>query len=294
LAARLRETTGIDVGLWREGVARVATEQTDALGLQAKVAWQQKQGYAAEWLGAGELKHRWPWMGPALGALWAPRDGALDPERLVEALLAEARRLGATVVCDRVTSLLAGGARVQGVIGAADSYSAPEVVIAAGAWSGLIQGIPRSIPVHPVRGQMAAVPWPQGVDRAIMYHRDCYLLARGSEAILGSTMEYVGFDPTVTQAGLARILAGTMALCPGLIRAKLRRSWAGLRPVTPDGLPIIGREPALEGLWYATGHGRNGILLAGITGVLVAQLISGEQPGQALGAFAPGRFDRSR
>ncbi|HEV2084170.1 MAG TPA: FAD-dependent oxidoreductase, partial [Gemmatimonadales bacterium] len=97
-------------------------------------------------------------------------------------------------------------------------------------------------------------------------------------------------QPEVTPDGIARIFAATMALCPGLVRGKLRRTWAGLRPVTPDGLPIIGPEPRLPGLWYATGHGRNGILMAGITGVLVRQLLDGQQPLKDLRVLSPGRF----
>jgi glycine oxidase len=94
----------------------------------------------------------------------------------------------------------------------------------------------------------------------------------------------------VTPDGIARILAATVTLCPGLVRGKLRRTWAGLRPVTPDGLPIIGPEPRLPGLWYATGHGRNGILMAGITGLLVRQLLDGQQPLEDLRALSPSRF----
>jgi glycine oxidase len=293
LATALHETTGIDIGLWREGIARVATESTEATILQAKVAWQQQQGYACEWLDADQLRRRWPWLGPAVGALWAPRDGALDPERLVRALLTDAKRLGATVVDDRVIAIDESGNRVGGVRGEAGRYSAPEVVLAAGAWSGLVNNLPRQLPVRPVRGQMAALPWPQGVERAIVYRNDCYILARGGEAILGSTMEEVGFRPEVTSAGLAGILSATVSLCPALIRAKVRRTWAGLRPMTPDGLPVIGAEPRLPGLWYATGHGRNGILLAGLTGVLLRQLVGGEQPSQDLTAFTPARFATS-
>jgi glycine oxidase len=290
LAPALHETTGIDIGLWREGIARVATESTEATTLQAKVAWQQRQGYACEWLDADQLRRRWPWLGPSVGALWAPGDGALDPERLVRALLTDAKRLGARVVDDRVTAIAENGGRVVGVKGEAGEYRAPEVVLAAGAWSGLIQNLPRRLPVGPVRGQMAALPWPQGVERAIVYRNDCYILARGGEAIVGSTMEEVGFRPEVTSAGLAGILAATLSLCPALLRAKVRRTWAGLRPMTPDGLPVIGAEPRLPGLWYATGHGRNGILLAGLTGALVRQLIDREQPSQDLTAFTPARF----
>jgi glycine oxidase len=290
LAEALRETTGIDLGLWREGIARIATDQPEAAGLRAKVAWQRERGYPCEWLDRDELNRRWPWLGPAVGALWAPRDGALDPARLVQALLADAKRLGASIVSDKVSGIQVQGGSVSGVTGQHDRYSAPEVVVAAGAWSGLLEGLPRAIPVQPVRGQMAAVPWPSGIAHAILYNRDSYLLARGTEAILGSTMEYAGFNPEVTSAGLAQILSATLALCPGLLRAKIRRSWAGLRPVTPDGLPLIGKEPELRGLWYATGHGRNGILLAGLTGRLISQLISGERPPQDLRHFAPERF----
>ena len=292
LAAALRESTGIDVALWRDGIARVATEPADAASLRAKVAWQQEQGYSSAWLNREELQRRWPWLGPAIGALWAPHDGALDPERLVEALLFDAARLGATVVRDRVIGVLSLSSGVEGVRGEISRYAAPEVIIAAGAWSGLIQELPRPLPVQPIRGQMVAVPWPEGVDPAILYHKDAYILARGREAILGSTMEHAGFHSEVTPDGLARILSATMTLCPGLIRAKVHRSWAGLRPMTPDGLPVIGREPDLPGLWYATGHGRNGILLAGLTGVIMATLINGQEPGHDLRPFAPDRFRR--
>ncbi len=290
LAAALREATGIDLGLWQEGIARVATDESEVASLQNTVGWQQRQGYPTQWLDEHELRHRWPWLGPAAGALWAPRDGALDPDRLVHALLADAKRRGATVLQDRATAVLTAGSAAAGVTGERDSYAAPEVVVAAGAWTGLLEGLPRRIPVQPVRGQMAALPWPEGIGRAIVYNKDCYLLARGNEAVLGSTMEYVGFNAEVTPAGLAKIFSNTMALCPALVRAKMRRSWAGLRPVTPDGLPIIGEEPKLRGLWYATGHGRNGILLAGLTGVLIAQLMNGEPPSHDLQRFAPDRF----
>lgn len=293
LAADLHQKTGIDLGLWREGIARVATDPAEAASLQTKVAWQQRRGYACEWLELAELRHRWPWLGPAVGALWAPHEGALDPDRLVRALLTDAQRRGTSLVRDRVVGIDQGGGRVVGVSGEGAHYLAPDVVLAAGAWSGLISGLPRHLPVEPVRGQMAALPWPAGVPRAIVYNKDCYILARGDEAILGSTMEHVGFQSEVTAGGLARIFAATIALCPGLIRAKLRRSWAGLRPVTPDGLPIIGPDPELPGLWYATGHGRNGILLAGLTGVLLRQLLGGEPPSQDLTAFTPARFATS-
>jgi glycine oxidase len=292
LAAELLETTGIDLGLWREGIARVAVDKGEAENLQSKVAWQRARGYPCEWLQSPELRRRWPWLGPAIGALWAPRDGALIPERLVQALLADAQQRGAAIRDGRVTGLETEHGRVSGVRTETGRYAAPDVVIAAGAWSGQMQGLPRHLPVEPVRGQMAALPWPATMPRAIVYHKDSYLLARGDEAILGSTMEQVGFHPEVTAEGVARIVSSTIALCPGLVRARVRRTWAGLRPMTPDRLPVLGPEPELPGLWYATGHGRNGILLAGLTGRLIAQLIDRKPVELDIRGLAPERFAR--
>jgi glycine oxidase len=291
LAAALRETTGIDVGLWQKGIVRIATGEAEAAALKAKVDWQRNHGFSTEWLDDRELSQRWPWLGPAMGALWAPLDGSLDPGRLVPALLADAERLGAVVVKDRAVAISVEGMRATGVTGERDHFAAPEVIIAAGAWSPLIQSLPRPLPVQPVRGQMVALAWPPGAGRAIVYHNDVYLLSRDGEAIVGSTMEPVGFRPEVTPDGLSRLFAAAISLSPALLRAKIRRSWAGLRPITPDGLPIIGREPKLEGLWYATGHGRNGILLAGITGVILARLLGGDQPPAPIQLCAPERFD---
>ena len=290
LAEELRETTGIDLGLWRQGIACVAANEAEAAALRSRCAWQRQHGHLADWLDAEEVKARWPWLGSTAGALWAAREGALEPERLVAALLADAERLGAVQAQDTVLALDQRGERVVGVIGEGGRYAAADVVLAAGAWSGTIEGVPRPVTVAPVRGQMAALPWPEGARRAIVYGHDCYIMPRGDEAIVGSTMEYVGFRPEVTSAGLARIFSGVTALCPALTSAAVRRTWAGLRPVTPDGLPLIGPEPRLTGLWYATGHGRNGILLAGITGLILRQLITGEPTVEAIEAFAPDRF----
>jgi glycine oxidase len=290
LAASLRESTGVDIGLWQEGIARVAADRQEAEELRTKVTSQQQEGYIAAWLETGEVQARWPWLGPTAGALWSERDGALDPVLLVQALLEDLRRLGGVVLQERVTAIEQAAGRISAVVTDKGTHATLDVIVAAGAWSGQLGGLPRIIPVLPIRGQMAALPWPAGVGRAIVYHRDSYLLARGNEAILGSTMEQVGFNPQVTPEGVARIFAASIALCPGLTRAKVRRTWAGLRPVTPDGLPIIGPEPRLPGLWYATGHGRNGILLAGLTGRVIRELLDHQDSLPEVRAFSATRF----
>ncbi len=290
LAEELLESTGIGIGLWQEGIAAVAAGEPEAAELRSRVAWQRQHGLLSDWLDADEVSVRWPWLGSTQGALWAPHEGALEPLKLVEALLADAVRNGAEVVADRALALECRADRVSAVVGERGRHAAGDVVIAAGAWSPMIEGLPRPLSVAPVRGQMAALPWPEGARRAIIYGRDCYIVARGAEAIVGSTMEYAGFNTEVTSAGLGRIFAGATALCPALNRAEVRRTWSGLRPMTPDGQPILGPEPRLQGLWYATGHGRNGILLAGLTGLLLKQLVSGEAVAEDLAAFSPARF----
>lgn len=290
LSRELAETTGIDIGLWQEGIAQVAQDEDAADTLKSKVAWQRQQGHLCDWLAADEVATRWPWLGATHGALWAPEEGALDPVALVEGLVADARQAGARVVHDTVTRLEQRGNKIIGVAGK-QVYHTDNVVIAAGAWSGRLDGLPRPISVEPIRGQMAALPWPETIEPSIIYGHSGYLIARGGEALIGSTMEYAGFEPEVTSAGLARIFAGATELCPELARQQVTRTWAGLRPVTPDGVPIVGREASVEGLWIATGHGRNGILLAGITGLTVAQMMAGEPTTvEDIEPLDPGRF----
>jgi glycine/D-amino acid oxidase-like deaminating enzyme len=118
------------------------------------------------------------------------------------------------------------------------------------------------------------------------------VLSRGSEALAGSTMEFAGFDASVTESGIERILACLATLCPPLSGVRPLRTWAGLRPVTPDGLPIVGPAPGIEGLWYATGHGRNGILLAAITGRIISQLVARTPTHEDVSLLSPERYWR--
>src|SRR5438445_255018 len=157
-----------------------------------------------------------------------------------------------------------------------------------GCWAGELRGLPRPRPVGAVRGQMAAVPWPGGPP-AILYRDHCYVLARGGAALLGSTMERAGFDSRVTNEGLAQIFRGAARLLPRLETQPVERMWAGLRPGTPDGRPILGSDPDVQRLWYATGHGRNGVLLASLTGEITGDLLA---RGDTDVDIAPLRVDR--
>lgn len=292
LAPALLEETGVDIDLWTDGILTLAFTDTDVTRLKDTIAWQRQQGFRAEWLSSDELRQRCPGTSPsALGAALAAEDGALDPLALTAALLKSATGRGARVQRGkRIDELVIGGTRVTALRTGKRKLPAGAVLIAAGCWSGRIGGLPRPLSVEPVRGQLAAFDWPPDEPPAIVYADHGYVLKRGDEAIAGTTMEHVGFDATVTDEGLAPVLASARRVYPALERAAVRRRWAGLRPATPDGRPLIGRDPTVANLWYATGHGRQGILLAGLTGELIADLYTGESLEQDLTPLDPGRF----
>lgn len=290
LAPALAESTGIDVGLWREGVASLAFDESTAERLRDGVAHQRQAGLRCDWLDPADMAERYPAAAPCLGALFAPEDGAVNAPALSRALLVDARRRGVqvlTATVNRITTILG---RVTGVETSVGKIRAEHVVIAAGAWSPRIEGLPRTLLVEPVRGQMAAAPWPVGVPRAILYAEHGYVLTRDGEALIGSTMERVGFDSSVTEDGTRQLTEIARRLLPVIASHPPTRTWAGLRPVTPDGRPIVGADPDVRGLWYATGHGRNGVLLAGLTGEIIASLVTTGASEMEIASLAPERF----
>jgi glycine oxidase len=275
LAPALQEATGIDIGFWRSGIAAFAFDEAAASRLKEEVARQRQAGLRCDWLEGEDVRERWPGAAPdCQGALFAPEDGAVDPHALTRACLADARRLGATLHAERVEGLALTQQRVTGVVTARGTTAVDHAVVAAGVWSPQLHGLPRPLPIEPLRGQMAATAWPDGSPPAILYHEQGYVLARGGDAVIGSTMERAGFDARVTNEGLAQIFRGAVRLLPALLTQPVLRIWAGLRPVTPDGRPIVGPDPEVQHLWYATGHGRGGILLAALTAEVVADLLT--------------------
>jgi len=293
LALALKDTTGIDVGFWRDGIASVAFDDAGVERLRAMAAWQRQMGLSCRWLDADEARDAWPALAPdARGALLAAEDGAIDPPLLTRALRADGERLGVETRRERVVGIGLHDGRVTEIVTERGPTPARGVVIAAGAWSARLTGLPRPLPVEPVRGQLALAPWPADTPPAILYYDHAYVLARGGKAIIGSTMERVGFDAGVTPEGEAMLRKGAARLFPGLARQPFERTWAGLRPLTPDGRPILGPDPEVAGLWYAVGHGRNGILLAALTGDVIGDLMTGKALDFDLGPFLVDRFSR--
>src|SRR5919108_2354109 len=294
LAAELLDRTGMDIGYRRRGVLEVAFDEAEERSLRAERDWEVDRGAVLPWLdGRGALDLE-PAVNPAIrGAVYFADDHQVLPLQFARALARAAADLGATVREGVVIDQLRIQAdRVAGVAIGSDTVLTEEVVIANGAWAGAWgQALGVAIPVRPIRGQMVALRTLGTALRLVIHNGDRYALTRADgDTIVGTTVEDVGFDPRPTAAIIARLLEQAVQLAPRLSEATFVEAWAGLRPGTPDGMPIIGRLGEWRGLSIATGHFRNGILLAPMTGELIADLLLGRQPRLPLDAFDPTRF----
>jgi glycine oxidase len=239
-------------------------------------------------------------IGPAArAAAWLPGESTVDPRLLMDALLAALRRREVEIRSGcQVTSLLRQGLRCTGLIAGGDEIAAKVVVVAAGCHSSTLAGensvendwLSRCVPTRPVRGQMLALHSAEVNLRRVLRSERGYLVPRLSGRIVaGSTLENVGFDKRVTAGGMRKILDAAIELVPDLANAEIVETWAGLRPATPDNLPILGPTD-VEGLFIATGHYRNGILLAPVTAKLTRDWILNKKMAAATSIFSPLRF----
>jgi glycine oxidase len=224
--------------------------------------------------------------------LWLPCEARLDARRLAETLHRGVEAAEVRFEVGPAVTVVRDGDSVAGVrLGAGDLVRGSAVVIAAGAWSADIDGLPHRLPVRPVRGQMlrlASEALPVGP--VLADHAGRYLVPAGDGALAGSTMEEAGFTVEVTESGVAAIRRAVRRLCPAADRSAVAESWSGLRPVSDDGAPIVGPEPELAGLFYATGYGRSGVLLAPLMAEAVADLALGREPDIAWRPLSIERF----
>ena len=218
------------------------------------------------------------------------KEHSVDPRGLSPAALQAAKRRGVDVSSgEEVTAVNLSDERVSGVLTRKTSFLAPKVVNCAGAWSGQIA--PYAFPTRPVKGQMLCLVAPsRGLLKHVIRSPNVYLIPRSDGRILvGTTVEEAGFDKRTNVATIQRLHRAAVALVPVLRNAKILEDWAGLRPGTPDALPILGAT-ATPGYYVATGHFRDGILLAPITARVMTQVIGGKSPDYNLDAFSPARF----
>jgi glycine oxidase len=218
------------------------------------------------------------------------QERSVDPRGLVAAALAAAKRLGVDISSgEEVAATILSDGQAAGVVTQKTSFLAPKVVNSAGAWSGQIA--PHAFPTRPVKGQMLCLLSPShGLLKHVIRSPEAYLIPRSDGRILvGTTVEEAGFDKRTDVATIQRLHRAAVTLVPELRNAKILEDWAGLRPGTPDSLPILGAT-ATPGYYGATGHFRDGILLAPVTARVMAQLIGGKTPDYKLDAFSPARF----
>jgi glycine oxidase len=263
---------GADVEYRRCGTLQVAADAAAATELAAQASWIRSQGIEARWLTKTEAAAIEPAARAPEGALLVPAHGYVRAGQLTAALLESAKRHGARFFPHQhVQQITHDGSRVSVTAGEM-LYRASTIVIAAGSWSALV--INDGPVVSPVRGQLVQLRWPGPPIGHVLWGGHCYVVPwLDGTLLVGATMEEVGFDERATVAGVASLLDAARALLPDAADATFVEARAGLRPSTPNGLPIIGRAPDHPSVIYATGHYRNGVLLAPLTAKMVADLV---------------------
>jgi glycine oxidase len=293
LTPELADLTGIDIEYLPWGILYLLDEEEDEAA-EGRYRWQRELGLTVERLTPEEIGRLEPALTKEVGgALFFSGDHHVNNGEVIRALAGAARILGVHIVeGSLVAGFLYEGDRVVGVRTPDAIYTARHLVLCTGAWSGqlgLLLG--RRVPIGPARGQILYAELPDLPVRHPVWGKGGYVVPRlNGGLIVGSTVEHVGFDKSVTLDGMRRLSELTLALLPGLAEQPFTRAWAGLRPHARDGLPLIGPLEGLDGLSIAAGHFRNGILLGPLTGRLVAEMILGEPLSFPAEAFSPRRF----
>lgn len=291
-AAQVSDISGVDVEYRDEGTLSVALSPEDVSHFKQCASWQAESGLAVDEIDPETLRRIEPALvSSAIGAFFVPGDHQIENRRLMDGLGTALRCSGVEVMeGEGVESLVVQGESVIGAETAHNRLSAGAVVVAAGCWSDhLLRPLGVKADVVPARGQMLAVRSPEPRLSRVAHSRACYLVPRkDNRVVIGSTVEYVGFEKGTTVAGIRSLLDAAVRLVPALEPCEIVESWSGLRPDTPDHLPVLGRCRA-ENLFVATGHFRSGILLAPVTAELMSELIlNGNE--QEIRAFSVERF----
>ena len=290
--ARTQSDAGLPVTYRRTGTLEVALQPAALPRLTRAHALLRRTGVACEWLDPAQVKAQEPALADVAGGLLLPDHGYVAATELTRALAAAARRHGARIIeHGRVQRIVRRGDDVD-VVTDRGSLTADAVVLAAGSWSGgvAVDGASPA-PVTPVRGQLLQLQWSGPRLTRVLWCEQCYVVPWDDGTVLvGATVEDVGFDERTTVSGVRQLLDAITAVSPEAPSARFVAARSGLRPATPDHLPIIGRSAAMPALVYATGHFRNGVLLAPLTAQMVADLVLDERSDPQLTALAPSRF----
>jgi glycine oxidase len=291
--AAVASESGLDVPYRRTGTLDVAFDESAMGSLRAAAAALDRCGVAANLVDGQDVRLEEPHLSEqVLGGLLIPAHGFVSANDLTRATAAAARRQGVQIEQRRATGIARSNGRMA-VITDRGPLHGDSVVLAAGSWSGSIdiEGIPRRVPVTPVRGQLLHLAWNGPPLRRIVWSPRCYLVPWDDGTLLvGATLEQAGFDERTTVAGVRDLLDAACEIAPHTWTAGFSGARVGLRPGTSDDLPILGPSTVVPALVYATGHYRNGVLLAPLTAQIVADAVLEGRVDPAFDAFGPGRF----
>ncbi len=299
--ARVRHDSGRAIEYERSGTLQVALQSDENVELERAAAELALAHIPHSWLDARHAQRVEPGLSAGtVGALLIPEHGYVSVAALVDALADAARLKGATFVTMPVTEVQ--GGRRPRVITKDRVLDADIVVIAAGSWSSDLTASsvhPRSdavrgdlpAPVRPIRGQLLHLQMPERVASRVLWGHECYIVPwRDGSVLVGATVEDVGFDESATVEGVQHLTIAATRMLPSLARATFGGVRVGLRPATVDELPAIGPSSSMEGVVYATGHYRNGVLLAPLTALLVADLLLERRARSELSLTKPDRL----
>jgi glycine oxidase len=294
----LKEDAGVEVRLDTRGTLIIGLDRDDAERLRRLCEFREHLGLPVEWLSGTEAREIEPLVSPrTTSAIWIPDDHQVDNRGLVEALKVALRKCGGTLHENRpVAEVLSRDGRVKGVRTEDGEIDAACVVIAAGCWSKQISGIPKDLlpPVRPVKGQIITLREDDLCSFAhVIRAPDAYLVPKGDgRIVLGASEEDMGFDTTITAGAVYRLLERGWRAVPSIYDLTIQEIIAGLRPGSRDHDPIVGKT-RMEGLYYATGHYRHGILLTPATALEVSDLILEGRSSKIFASFGPTRFLRA-
>lgn len=288
----LERRSGVSVGYAVDGILYLALSGKEERGMERRARWQRKLGLRVDrWSPKAVRRHEPSVDGRIKRGFHFPTEAQVDNVRLMDALAAACRKSDVELrEQTAVKRLLVRGGSTRGVDTDQGECLAPVVVNCLGSWASMGGRFPVLLPVEPARGQMLAFRGPQRLFRhAVMSERAYVVQRRDGRLLVGSTVERVGFDKSLTLEGIHGILCGLRHMSSALNQCTFLEAWAGFRPYTPDKLPILGKT-SIEGLYVATGHFRHGILLAPITAKLMAELILRGRALLDLTPFSPLRF----
>jgi glycine oxidase len=295
-ARELEVVSGVSVGYRDEGTIVVALTRDDAEQLRFTFDFQKSLGLDLEWLSGAEAGRREPHLRPGIsGAVFSPRDHQVDNRRLVRALAQAARKSGAVLYeHDPVREVEITGGRITAAVTEHRREPADVIVLAAGAWSREIAGIPAAHlpPIRPIKGQMLALemdPANPLLNHVVWLPRGYLVPRRDGRLVVGGTVEERGFDDRITAGGLLALIEGAWRAVPGIEELPVAETWVGFRPGSRDDAPLLGPS-GIAGLVVATGHHRNGILLTPLTAEAVSDFVMTGHLPEAVRPFTPERF----